>query len=247
MGFLKSQPGLFRARVVGFPEEPNFADDYAVASVWGGGGTVLTDYSQLVNSEELLNVRYRVVPAGSTSPPPVYSDSRWKIYENPRAFPRAWVVHQAIQAPSQEAALQRVTAGNLDLRRTAVVLSPPPDNLGPEPTSAETVRFDSYQANRIELKVTTESAGLLILSDAEYPGWRATVNGRATPILKVDGALRGIRVGVGDNRVSFAYVPVSTYMGGALSALALLWILLGRVILGLKKPREARSLTAAVH
>jgi hypothetical protein len=240
MRFLKSRPGLFRARVAGV-EEPNFADAYGVSSVWGGGGTVLTDYSQIVNQEDLLNVRYHLTPVSSPSPPPMYNDGRWKIYENPRAFPRAWVVHQAVQAPSQQVVLQRIAAGDLDLRRAAILATSPPENLGQEPASAEEVRFQSYEANRLELNVTTESPGLLVLSEAEYPGWRATVNGRSAPILKVDGALRGIQVGSGPNRISLAYVPVSTYVGGALTLLAFLWILVVRAILPAAASQPARS------
>jgi hypothetical protein len=224
MRFLKSQPGLFRARVAGV-EEPNFADAYGVASVWGGGGTVLTDYSQIRDREDLLNVRYRVVPSSNATPSPLYNDGRWKIFENPRAYPRAWVVHQAVQAPSQQVAVQRTAAGDLDLRRAAILSSSLPASLGHEPSAPEDVRFQSYQPGRIDLNVTTESPGLLILSEAEYPGWRATVNGRSAPILKVDGALRGIGVGAGANRISLSYVPVITYAGGVTSVLAFLWVL----------------------
>ena len=141
----------------------------------------------------------------------MYNDGRWKIYEKPRAFPRAWVVHQAIQAPSPEVVLERVTAGNSDLRRVAILSSPPPAGLGQEPSSAEDVRFQSYAANRIELNVTNERPGLLVLSEAEYPGWRATVNGHSIPILRVEDALRGIHRGIGPQRHRPRLCPCDTW------------------------------------
>ena len=69
-------------------------------------------------------------------------------------------------------------------------------------------------------------AALLVLSEVYYPGWRATVNGRAAEIRKTDGGLRGIEVPRGPSRVVLKYVPVSFYAGAALSALTVGGVLL---------------------
>jgi len=89
------------------------------------------------------------------------------------------------------------------------------------------------------LDVNAESAGLLILSELYYPGWRATVNGRATEIYKVDGALRGILVPQGESRIAVAYAPFSFYAGGALSLLTFTGVLTGFGVSLRKKFRKA--------
>lgn len=224
--FLKSRHELYRVRVQVNPE-PNIGDTYGVPSLWGGGSGVMTSLSRLMafDTEGLLNVRYWIRPAAAVGASPIYQDAHWKIYENPRAFPRAWVVHQVVLEPSQEATFRRLGDGTLDLRRMAVVQEPIARLLGQNPPVPEMVRFRSYEANRMSMDVTTESGGLLVLSEIAYPGWRATVNGRPAVIHTADGALRSVMLNSGANRISLSYVPFSFYFGGAVTMLSFLWVL----------------------
>lgn len=50
-------------------------------------------------------------------------------------------------------------------------------------------------------------AGLLVISDAWFPGWRAEVDGRPVPLLLADLAFRGVPVPAGRCRVSLRYSP----------------------------------------
>ncbi|MBZ5578120.1 MAG: YfhO family protein [Acidobacteriia bacterium] len=224
MRFVESRPGLYRARLY-VDGEPNYADVYQVSSTWGGGGTVLADYLPLVDHDDLLGVRYHIKPVSAADPSPLYADGHWKVYENPAAYPRAWVVHETRVEPSREALLRIVRDSAIDFRRRAVLRSPLPLPLGPAPKVAEPVRFRSYEANRMSMEVTLQSTGLLVLGDVDYPGWRATVNGKPAAIHQVDGALRGIVLGAGGDRITLDYAPVTVYAGGAMSLLTYLWVL----------------------
>jgi uncharacterized membrane protein YfhO len=75
------------------------------------------------------------------------------------------------------------------------------------------------------MDVTTESGGLLVLSEIAYPGWRATVNGRPAVIHTADGALRSVMLNSGANRITLSYAPFSFYFGGAVTMLSFLWVL----------------------
>jgi hypothetical protein len=238
--FLKAQRELGRVRVAVVPE-PNIADAYEVQSAWGGGGTMLTDYSRLwLNHEDLLNVRHFVRPASVADPRvPEYSDRDWKVYENPMAFPRAWVVHRAVTEPSRDAVFHRIDDPAINLHKVAVIEAPLRQSLGPALETVEPVRFLSYEADRISLDVTAESPGLLILSELYYPGWGATVNGRPTEIYKVDGALRGIVVPRGESRIAVEYAPFSFYAGLALSLLTFIGVFSGFILSLRKKFRES--------
>ena len=79
------------------------------------------------------------------------------------------------------------------------------------------------------LRVQAACAGLLVLSDTYFPGWRAAVNGRAQAIYPTDGALRGVPVPKGTSRVEFRYEPRAFSIGlvlavAGLAAFVAIWI-----------------------
>ncbi|HLM99697.1 MAG TPA: YfhO family protein [Bryobacteraceae bacterium] len=238
-GFLKSRPGLGRVQVAVAPE-PNIGDAYGVQSVWGGGGTVLTGYSRLLqNHEDLLNVRYLVKPATATDPAPLYQDGHWKVYENPKAYPRAWIVHETVVEASPDTVFQRLDDSSINLRKVAVIETSLPQALEPAPQTDEPVRFHSYEADRMVLDAEAGSAGLLILSEIYYPGWRASSNGKPVAIYKVDGALRGILLPRGTSRITLEYAPITFYAGAALSVLTFAGVLAGWMLRSRERHRKA--------
>jgi type IV secretory pathway VirB2 component (pilin) len=167
--FLKTRSNLGRVQVAVSPE-PNIGDAYGVQALWGGGGTVLADYSRLVTyHEELLNSRYVVRPVAATEPAPLYQDGHWKVYENPRGYPRAWIVHQAVVEPSKDAVFHRLDDTSIDLHKTAVLDRPLPQALAPQTHADEAVVFRSYEDNRIVLDAEAGSAALLILAKSTIP------------------------------------------------------------------------------
>jgi uncharacterized membrane protein YfhO len=62
----------------------------------------------------------------------------------------------------------------------------------------------------------------VILDDLFYPGWKATVDGRAAPIRAADGMLRAVAVAPGVHLLRFSYQPASTEIGAILTILGLL-------------------------
>jgi uncharacterized membrane protein YfhO len=71
---------------------------------------------------------------------------------------------------------------------------------------------------------TAKREGLLVVSDAWYPGWTATVDGKPADVERVNYVFRGVRVGPGAHRVEFAYRPLSWRIGWIVSLLAVLAI-----------------------
>jgi hypothetical protein len=86
---------------------------------------------------------------------------------------------------------------------------------GPEKTSVwpmgkETGRLLDFRLDPNEVRVRYEAytSGVLTLVDSYMPGWRATVNGRASPVLRVNGVFRGIRIETpGAYEIHFRYRP----------------------------------------
>jgi LPXTG-motif cell wall-anchored protein len=74
---------------------------------------------------------------------------------------------------------------------------------------------------RVQVSVRTGGEGLLVLADPWYPQWRVTVDGRPAELLRVDHALRGVRVPAGDHQVVFTYQDRALQLGLLLSGLTL--------------------------
>ena len=88
---------------------------------------------------------------------------------------------------------------------------------------------EKYDQEYVSLSINSDDGGLLILADAFYPGWKATIDGRATPIYQADGYFRGVLVPGGQHQIEFEYEPESLKIGIALTLLGLfvLVVLLG--------------------
>lgn len=82
---------------------------------------------------------------------------------------------------------------------------------------------------RVRVSVPSGAGGQLVLRDACYPGWVASVDGREVAISCVDGFFRGIDLPAGAQDVVFRYAPGVVNAGLILSLLALLAVaIIGR-------------------
>ena len=64
---------------------------------------------------------------------------------------------------------------------------------------------------------------LLVTSELSYPGWRASVDGEAVPVVTVNAAFRAVELPAGAHSVRFRYRPRTGAAGvviGAVSVLA---------------------------
>jgi hypothetical protein len=153
------------------------------------------------------------------------------IYENSRVLPRAWMTSEVEVLP-EASMLQVIRTGVLpngskwDPLRTALVESP----LANEPTRPGEpghVSVTSYRANRIQLETQTNATSFLVLSETDYPGWRAYVDGQSTEIIRTNYALRGLLVPAGKHEITLVYRPSSVLAGLFVSLLTLaglVWI-----------------------
>jgi hypothetical protein len=112
----------------------------------------------------------------------------------------------------------------------------------PEAAGRESVRVTRYSANALDISVRAESAGWLVLTDAWYPGWEATVNGRPVAVEPANYAYRAVRVEAGEQNVSMQFRP-STWVWGRL--ISLVSVALGLLGLGalILWPRVRRRAT----
>ena len=67
----------------------------------------------------------------------------------------------------------------------------------------------AYGDNQVSVSVEAAGAGVLVLHDIDYPGWTASVDGHAVPVLRVNLLFRGVEVERGRHVVTFAFHPLS--------------------------------------
>jgi hypothetical protein len=146
-----------------------------------------------------------------------------KIYENLDALPRAFMVAQAVSVPDDATALAAMRATSFDLART-VVLNGSQSKVGQAATRSVPydTRIVSYEPERVVVETNGEGAGWLVLTDAWYPGWRATVDGQPVEITRADILFRAVPVPPGLHRVEFEFAPASCWLGAAISLVTLL-------------------------
>ena len=144
-----------------------------------------------------------------------------KIYERTGAPGRAWLVHGIQTAADDDASLALLGDPEFD-PRAAVVLSDGNDPRSPAPAAAnESVKIVAYDPERVAITADVASPTVLVLADAFYPGWQATVDGVPAPILRANLMFRGLALAPGRHEIVFSYRPAAWRLGAAISLAAL--------------------------
>lgn len=68
---------------------------------------------------------------------------------------------------------------------------------------------------------------ILIYLDADYPGWRAAIDGKPAPVFRAFDVFKAVAVPAGNHRVRFEFRPTSVYAGAAVSLIALVLAIAG--------------------
>ena len=95
------------------------------------------------------------------------------------------------------------------------------------PRDRGTAELSSEVPTNVELNAHMREAGMLVLNDTYASGWHAEVDGQSAPICRVNGFVRGIKLGAGEHHVVFEYRPIGLQLGAALTVLTLGLLLLG--------------------
>lgn len=169
------------------------------------------------------------------------------IYVNERALPLGFVYHRSVDpaafaalAPARRdlALLQGFVPGESLLGQPALLAAHTRGRVGfelaaldaaaaekgyreaVEDLRREPLAIDSFQEDRIRGRVAAPAAGVLFLSIPYNRGWRATVDGRAARVHRVNAGFLGIPLAAGTHAVELSFVPEGSRLGLAVSLLA---------------------------
>lgn len=232
-----------------------------IENVGGYDAIVLRDYSQLINITQgfpidepnivmsigrispllrLLNARYYVLAPATDLVLPgfelVFQNRNYKVYQDNGALPRSFVVHSVRRIEDRPALLGVMLSPEFNPSSLAII-EEAADNLPNNPTlKSPTPRIIERSLNTIRIEAELVAAGLLVLADAYYPGWKAFVDGRESKIYRTNYAVRGVLLPPGRHSVEFRYEPLSLKMGAIVSLVSLL-LLVGFIIRSKAKAR----------
>ncbi|MCX6622881.1 MAG: hypothetical protein NTY38_17815 [Acidobacteria bacterium] len=163
-------------------------------------------------------------------------ESGLKVLRNGDAFPRAWVARKVRMFASREELIPKIQDASINLRETVLMTGKAPalEQCAP---GMDQVIYGGATANGVSLTATLGCRGIVVLADTWYPGWRAKVDGRTTPVFETYGALRGVVVGGGTHRIEFRYLPATAIAGGVMTLSGIL----GAIGLALLAGRKART------
>lgn len=169
---------------------------------------------------QALSVQWLLFPKPQNSPFLVYQgqpSSVSHLYQLPGSLPRARFAKQILRVDTVDDIKKITLAGTLDPRRTTLLhseqdfqkakgalLSWTKATSASSPTDlSATITLD--RATQVMIEAQSTQGGLLVLADTYYPGWKATINGIETPIMRVNMMHRGVLVPPGKQTVTFRY------------------------------------------
>jgi hypothetical protein len=177
----------------------------------------------------MLNVKYVI-------------SNRTGLSKTDNLLPRAYIVHKATTL-SSEKVLDYMMSDDFNPKQMVVFETPkreeasslsPRAPLGmgetakPEsdmPGGTEHCQIRAYKNEEIDLSVTMNQNGYLVLSEVNYPGWVAYVNGRKRQLLTGNYIFRVLPLPRGNHDIVIRFEPRSFRVGIFISAVTVFFLL----------------------
>ncbi len=183
------------------PDDPTL-DDPHVADI---AGRLRSGY----RVADMLNARYIIT--GDPSEPLVRNDN---------ALGNAWLVDSLVWVDNADAEMAALDAATLQFDHQAVADRRFADVLPEQPSMApgDTIYLTSYTPNTLTYHVATTDGGVGVFSEIYFPwGWKATVDGKETPLARVNYVLRAMAVPAGSHTIEMSFSPASLGITGSLA------------------------------
>ncbi len=223
---------------------PNSQTPYKIESVGGYDPLYIKKYAQLYNALDLrnsdsnisfnrfitpqnynsnfanlMNVKYILTFDDINNPNfvKVLEEGKTKIYENLNVLNRAFFAESVSKSknPKDElSSLQQINAFKTKSYSLQFEFNGG-DKEG-------TVEYLLYEDQKFIIKTNTRRQSPLIISNVDYPGWKAYIDGIKTPIYEANFALQSVIVPTGIHIIEFKYHPDSFYYGLTVSLIGIL-------------------------
>lgn len=216
-----------------------------VDNVGGMPPLMLTDYERL----RYLLDEYRrniVLNVGMVVTTGEYTDPAFELVESRDAFnyyrfvpfkSRAYLVERVVMVPDAETAATQLARPDFDYWNAALVEGEQAPVSAAPLVAEEAARVVGRSANTLLIEATAVQPRFLIVSDAFYPGWQASIDGESIKIWKSNVALRGVVVPAGTHHIEMTFRPWNFSIGVGLSVGTAVVVLLWSVVVGWQSVR----------
>lgn len=150
----------------------------------------------------------------------VWQKDKWKIYERRGVLGRVILFDAYVFNTDPAGIINTFYDKNFPYDQTVILEDEPKTK--PQIGGQSDYHLKKYSPSEIILDVDIDKPKILFISDAYYPGWRASVNGTEEPIIRANYAFRAVALKAGNNDVRFYYDPLSMKIGIALTIIGLI-------------------------
>ncbi len=167
----------------------------------------------------------------------MYGDQRNNIILNPNANGAAWFVAsvETVNSPTEE--LKKVC--DLSTHEAAVVDGSKFKVQSFQFDSAAVINLSEHKPNYMKYESQSAADGFAVFSEIYYEkGWKATIDGKETEILRANYILRALSIPAGKHLIEFTFKPDAFYVGNKVtqaSSWIMMLVLLGSLGWSLKK------------
>lgn len=171
-------------------------------------------FGQLVKGNirvfNMLNTKYFIVSDPATKQP--------VVEPNPQALGPAWFVKAVRYVNNADEEMKALD--NFNPEDTAIADKKEQSKIliGPHADSSAKIELIENINDKITYKSSSKTNGFAVFSEIYYPnGWKAFIDGKETPIAKVNYALRGLSIPAGQHNIEFRFEPSSYFIGDKIS------------------------------
>jgi hypothetical protein len=162
-----------------------------------------------------------------------------KLYEVTDAVPRAYVVARAIYDPDPKSTLEQMASDSFDPLREVILDAPVP--LQAKGVFQGNAEIQLYENNRVQINARLSEPGVLVLTDAFYPGWKVFVGGQEQTVRRANYLFRAVELPAGNHRVEFVYDPISFKIGLMISSFTVVFLIAVPLVGMIRRKRRFRQ------
>ncbi len=175
-------------------------------------------------NDPMLTAGYTLVREADTD------DSLIRLYSNPNAFPKAFMVPRAEFIAADDEIRFRLRDQNFDPASLVYLSGPTPPNIShdqdtvPLNASAHIIK---YSDTVVDVQVVTNKTAYLIVTDATLPQWQTHIDDKPVLQLKANSIFKAAQVPEGTHIVSFRYESPAVKNAKIITIIGLIIAILG--------------------
>ncbi len=193
--------------------------DFGPMGRYGSVNNIDSNLLNLVNAKYILAAKKEgKIPKKFQKPylKPIFEDKTVVVFENLKVIPRATMFYDWEISKDDTKTLSRLIDPDFLINKKLILEKEPDIDIN---SGKSDVYFEESPNKKI-IEVVTDQDGVLLISDAWYPGWKAKVDGKDQEIQRANYNFMALSLTKGVHRVIFEYKPSSFENGKMVSLIS---------------------------